>query len=390
MKNMKKYDLIIVGAGPAGLSLARELAQTNYHILILDEKKNAGDVRYDTAGSFIDIKNWGLPKDVVHPIRSGYFFSKNTCVYQKGEAKIIRRTKLLRFLEQEALVNQNLEIKYHSLIGKISSGERVITSVVYVHEGKEQEVIARLFVDCSGVSAILGKEIGLVSHRFPEALGFEYVVPLKCEGETIDLFVGRDLPGGYGWIFPISEKEAIIGYGTLDKKYFPQAEKILDSMWQLPRVQKRCVFKDQKKNTGILRTSNPLKRFTLKNVMLIGDTAYQANPLVGEGIRFVMDASRMAAKAISQSLEQNDLALLRLYDEEWVQKYYKQYKIAYLIQRLLVFATKYDWLLDLGTSCLQKLSSAECMRLMKADLDYPFLFKILWKGIFARRSSSVN
>ena len=58
---MEKYDLIIVGAGPAGLCLTKELSDSNLKILLLDKKKNAEDVQYNTSGSFINPRKWGLP-----------------------------------------------------------------------------------------------------------------------------------------------------------------------------------------------------------------------------------------------------------------------------------------------------------------------------------------
>jgi len=80
---MEDYDLIIVGAGPAGLCLASELSDSNLKILVLDKKKNAEDVHYNTSGSFIDPNEWNLPSDILNPINKICFFSSNAVAEKK-------------------------------------------------------------------------------------------------------------------------------------------------------------------------------------------------------------------------------------------------------------------------------------------------------------------
>ena len=388
---MDKYDLVIVGAGPAGLCLTKELSDSNLKILLLDKKKNAEDVQYNTSGSFINPKKWGLPHHILNPIHKVYFCSKNEIAIKKWVAYIIDRKKLLTFLETKSRCNKNLKIEYKSDIKKIDYGRKGINYLIYSKAGISKKVSAKIFVDCSGLNAVLGRKIGITPSKVITALGVEYLVPLKKELHTADLFVGSNLPGGYGWIFPKNSKTAIVGYGTLSKKYFSKAETYLRVMWKIKRVSERCNLKPLEKNVGILRTGKPLNKFVEKNLVIIGDAAVQSNPLVGEGIRFVMDSSKIASKWIKLSIKNNNLNLLENYCSEWKKKYYKKYKIAFTLQKIIKKASKNNNRLDFGVRRLKSISDKDFVELLSGNINYAFLLKIfvksLLKSIFLIRVS---
>ncbi len=112
----------------------------------MDKKKNAEDVQYNTSGSFIKPKEWNIPNRILNPINKVYFSSKNEAVVKK--------------------------------------------------------ISARIFADCSGVGVILGKEMKIALVKPIIGVGMEYLAPLIKERHTSDLFIGSNLEGGYGWIFP--------------------------------------------------------------------------------------------------------------------------------------------------------------------------------------------
>ncbi|MFA5879960.1 MAG: NAD(P)/FAD-dependent oxidoreductase [Candidatus Margulisiibacteriota bacterium] len=373
---MTNFDLIIIGAGPAGLTLASELKDSSLKILILDKKKNASDVSYNTSGSFIDPAEWGLPESVLHPIYESQFFSKNELAIKRGSACIIDRQKLLIYLEKKALENSNLVIEYDAKVVNFEITNSYVKGLVYLKQNKEHSVQARLFADCSGSSALLGIKMKLAPKKTVIALGAEYVVPLKTEENTADLFIGSNFLGGYAWIFPKDSKYAIIGYGSLDKSCFNKVEAILKSMWDLKRVQDRCELNPIEKHFAIIRTGMPLKKFNKNNVIIIGDVALQANPLVGEGLRFVMDAAKMASKSVKMAIEKNNDKFLTDYSKAWVKKYYKKFKLCYFMQKLIQKISDNDHRLDRGVKKLAKISNEDFGRLLSGDLTYWFLFRI--------------
>lgn len=387
---MEIYDIIIVGAGPAGLCLASELANSNQKILVLDKKKNAEDIQYNTSGSFIDPVKWNLPSSILNPINRVYFASKNETAIKQGKAYIINRKKLLNFFENKAKNNNNFKVEYKATITQINLNKKHIKNIIYSKNNVEKSVSAKIFVDCSGTSFILGRKIGLSPSKPIIAVGVEYLVPLKKGVNESDLFVGSNLKGGYGWIFPIDSKTTIIGYGSLSKECFSEVETRLQKMWEIDRVSERCKFKPIKKHIAVLRTGKPLNKFTENNLVIIGDSALQANPLVGEGIRFVMDSAKIAAKYIKASIKNNDLNLLKNYSREWRKKYYRKYKIAYMLQQKIKKYSSDDAKLDYGVKRLNNLSDNEFVKLLSGDLSYLFLFRVFLKSLLNYKKIPFN
>ena len=369
---MADYDLIIVGAGPAGLCLASELADSNLKILLLDKKKNAEDVQYNTSGSFIDPEEWQLPSDILNPIDKMYFTSRNEQAIKKVRGYTINRKKLLTFFENKARQNKNFEIKYNSLVQKFDSNK------LFYSGG---EATAKIYVDCSGISAIIGSKLGVVPRKPVIAVGMEYQVPYQGEKNEADLLVSSQLKGGYGWVFSNDDQTAIVGYGTFLPEHFVKVEKYLKSLWQIERVAKRCELRPLEKKTAVLRTGSPIKNFIYQNLMVLGDSSLQANPIVGEGVRFVMDSARMAAGYIRQTIKNNNLDLLNGYNNQWRKKYYRQYKLAFKIQQKLKTITADDKKLDFGTRTVSKMSDKSFERLLKGELNYPFLAKIALRSL---------
>lgn len=379
--NIEYYDLIIVGAGPAGLCLTRELSDSNLRILLLDKKKNAEDVQYNTSGSFIKPEEWNIPSYILNPINEVYFASKNEAVIKKVTAYIINRRKLLAFFETESERNNDLKIEYSSTIRKVDFNDGRVNYLIYSKDNVDKKVVAKIFVDCSGISAILGKKTGIASSKPIIAIGIEYLVPLKKEHHTADLFMGSNLKGGYGWIFPRDSKTAIVGYGTLSKECFSDPEKYLKEMWQIKRVSERCLLNPLEKNIGVLRTGNLLHRFSDNNLLIVGDSALQANTLVGEGIRFVMDSAKIASKWIKKSINKNDLSFLENYSKEWNDKYYRQYKIGFWLRQKLKQFSLDDNKLDFGVRRSKNLSDRDFKRLLSGELSYSFLAKITLRSL---------
>lgn len=379
--NIEHYDLIIVGAGPAGLCLTRELSDSNLKILLLDKKKSAEDVQYNTSGSFIEPEEWNIPSHILNPINEVYFGSKNEAVIKKVTAYIIDRRKLLAFFETESKINNDLKIEYNSIIKKVNFNDGRINYLIYSKDNVDKKITAKIFVDCSGISAILWRKTKIAPAKPSIAVGMEYLVPLKKEHHTADLFMSSDFKGGYGWIFPRDSKTAIVGYGTLSKECFSDVEKYLRRMWKIEKVSEKCLLKPLEKKIGVLRTGSPLNKFSEDNLLIIGDSALQAHTLFGEGIRFVMDSAKTASKWIKKSFEKDDLSFLANYSKEWKKKYYKQYKIGFRLRQKLKQFSSDDNKLDFGVRRLKNLSDRDFEKLLSGDLSYSFLVKIMFRSL---------
>ena len=369
-------DLAIVGAGPAGLTLAWKAAEKGLTVVVIDKKKSAAHAAYLTSGSFIDVKGWGIPKSIVQPIDSVYFASKErsfTKTLQVG-AHVINRRKLLCFLAEQA-EKHGAMLLFDAYVKDVILENKCMKNIVL---NNDKKISAKVFADCSGLGRALERHLPLVAEKHVRhALGVEYLVPLKDGKNTIDLYIGSNYDGGYGWLFPIDNKTAVIGYGTF--RNFPKAKAMLDKMFDFARVKERVEHKVIETNSGIFRTGKPLKKFHKSNLILVGDICLQGNPVVGEGIRFVMDAARMAADAVVSAVKEENLHKLSDYSRNWTLAYYKKYRAGFLLQRLLDHTTGNDKLADRAVMRASKASEKTLRNIVSGDVTLSYIFKKILK-----------
>ncbi len=377
---MKKYEVIIIGAGMAGLSLAGKLAGSKLSILLIDRKSKAEDISYYSSGSFVPFPGKDFPADIFHHVKEIYFCSKNRVAAKKVKCAVLDRKKLLVFFEKQAKRNKNLIIEYKAGFKKAVFNEKKVRHIEYKKNGRLQKAKADIFVDCSGLSAVFTKKTGLLPEKTVFAPGIEYIFPLKKHPRRAYLFVGDNLKGGYGWVFPKSSGLAVTGFGTIDRRQFSNITHIYEKMFLKRNLAKIMSFKPKNKAAAVLRTGAPLRRFVRGNVVAIGDCVLQANPLIGEGMRFVADAASIAASKITKYMKNKNTKVLKEYEKEWKSNYYKKYKTCFFMQNVLKKVSYNDKILDMGVGVLKASSPREFMRLLSGNISYYFLFKLVLKA----------
>jgi digeranylgeranylglycerophospholipid reductase len=372
------FDLVVAGAGPAGLTLAWKAAERGLSVLVFDKKGGSGDIAYTTSGSFIDLKRWGLPGDVAHPITRIHFASPSAFIERSGRACVIRRRILLAELERRCL-EAGVVLEYSTFAKAVDVLGNEIKRVC-LSDGLVVE--SSIYADCSGLGHVFNRRLPVNSTRVKRAVGFEYIVPLKSEPSTAELYLGGILEGGYGWLFPLDEDRAVVGCGTLRVEVFPRVRELLDKMLGLQRISERVEAKPVESHAGVFSSGWPLKCFTRGNLVLVGDVALQGNPVAGEGVRFVMDAGGMAADAVVNAVESGDLSLLSGYSRAWVDRYYGCFRTGFLLQRVLVWLTGRERLLDYCVDRGRRASDETLMTLMRGEADLGFLLRKFPKLIY--------
>ncbi len=374
---MKKYDVLIAGAGLAGLSLAKELIGSGMSALVIDRKKRAGAVQYYSSGTFMDPREYGIPGRFLHPIDKAVFCSKNIlCSKPVSNCHVIDRAGFYEWMEGFILKDENIKLRYGCEIKEVKYSFGKIKGISYLDHGRQVETTADIYVDCTGASALLGRKTGLTPENSVLALGVERLVPLKEDSNTVYFYTGGNLGSGYGWLFPKSGMQAIAGLGFIDPKLFNGINKEFETMWDKRGLSGLCKRRPIAENHAVLRTGKPLARFTKGNVMVLGDSAHQASPLLGEGIRFILDAAKDAATAIKLVFSSGNSGLIKTYGRSWRKKYHKNFKLLYLIQKVLKAITKNDRLMDKGVKALRCCNEQQYRRVLSGEIDLGFLIFI--------------
>ena len=218
-----------------------------------------------------------------------------------------------------------------------------------VLDKKGVKYTAKIFVDASGTNGIISKKVGLLGDDYKLATGVEYNVKYLGDPNEMHLLIGKTYEGGYGWIFPLKNERAIIGFGTIDDKITKGLKGRLEKIIQLPKIKKLVVKDNDIVEGGSIPITPVLEKFVLNNLVCVGDSVSQVNPIVGEGYKFIFEASIMASKAIKNSLDQDDLSLLSGFEKDWKDRFLANYKRSKIAQsRIFSSFSRSDVLTDLG------------------------------------------
>lgn len=321
---MKNFDVIIIGAGTAGLMLARELGKFKKKTLVLDRKKDLLEFSFNTLASFMNLDDFDLTEKVVaQKINKITFHSNKVKSSLKSELYTIDK----RSLHEEILNSIDTDFVTFKNEVNIKSIEReengIFTSVI---DQNKISYSGKLFVDASGTNAVISKKVGLISKKPNLAVGVEYNVKYLGDPKEMFLLIGKMYQGGYGWIFPLKNNRAIIGFGTFDEKIVKDLKNRLHQILEIPSIKKLVIKDNDRVEGGSIPITPVLEKFVLDNLVCVGDCVSQVNPIVGEGYKFIFESAIMASKAIKKSLEEDDLKPLNVYESDWKKRFSENYK----------------------------------------------------------------
>jgi digeranylgeranylglycerophospholipid reductase len=353
---MKIYDVVIIGAGSAGLMSAQLIAQKGFKVALIEQKKDLLDLPFSTLGSFMNVGEFGLSDKVIaSKITTGDFHSRSVSFTKEAyNVNIIDKYQLHRELIDKCEANSVTIISGNRVrdieIDQSGSISRIVTDTSQNFSGK-------LFIDCTGTSGLLSKKVGLQDKNPKIGVGVEYNVHYTGDPHKAIFFLGGDISGGYGWVFPLGKNRAIVGFATMDNSVRKDIDTAFKRVLENEHIRGDIKIDDRKKHGGTLPITDVKTQFVKSNLVCVGDSVSQYNPIVGEGYVFILDSATMASKAIIRSLESDNLEILHEYEKEWLEKYDSYYRYAKLLQRALVRATKRDLTADIGMFFLKTKSS---------------------------------
>lgn len=364
---MKKFDVIIIGAGGAGLMAARELGKLQYKTLLIDRKSDLLEFPFNTLGSFIDLNQFGLSENVVaQPINKAILYSKHFKRVVDVGVYILDKRKL----HEELILSFDsnyVEILADTAIKKANTDEN--GRILSISDAKENQYFADIFIDATGLVGVLSKEMGLQQRKSTLAIGVEYNVKYKGNPQEAHLLIGKTYQGGYGWIFPLKDNRAIIGFGTYDDLIVKELKKRLDKIINLPQISKLVEKDTEKSEGGSLPLTEVLDKFVLQNLVCIGDSVSQVNPIVGEGYKFIFESAIMAVKSIDAALKSKDLSQLETYEKEWKNRFHENYVFAKKAQRKIFKFSKSDFLVDLAMLYLKVKPNEKVMKVLAGEYN---------------------
>lgn len=294
------YDVIVVGAGPAGSTLARLLTEQGARVLILDrarfprDKPCAGCVTVQAA-SHLDI-------DLGPVVERTIFAARFT--YRLGKAFRHQSDQPLAYMTQRRWLDLFLAERAAAIGAQFHDGEpaRAVEATergVSVRTDKGHYA-ARALAGADGANGIVGQSTG-AAPRVDFLIGLVGNVPLEKRAEhrwedTVALDLGA-LPGGYGWVFPKGD-HLNVGLGAW-RHFAPHLRRRLAELCQRYRLPSDRLSELHGHHVPLRRPGSPIARGP---VLTLGDAAGLVDPLSGEGIHTAFLSARLAAEAIMRYL----------------------------------------------------------------------------------------
>jgi geranylgeranyl reductase family protein len=323
------YDVIVVGAGPAGSTAAYHCAKAGLKTLILEKDKVPR--RKICAGGF-GILFKDVPECAKHVVKQQidgiiYFVDDFRTDVELGMSTVERKdfdyALLKRAIGAGAIFKQ----------ARVESVEKGKFPVVKTNKNNYQ---TKIIIGADGVMNTVAKSVGLYREReYSVAFEIEDKMPKdipKRYGNNTVVFFDYDL-FGYRWIFPKGDL-INVGVGIFPQKKEENIPKLLREF-----VDKYKINVDKKKIVGYPIPCGVLPKIYTDNVMLTGDAAGFLDQLTGGGIELAMISGKNAAKVAAEAIKANDFSekfLSRYFNEcSFIYRFINSTKVRYKIFKLL-------------------------------------------------------
>lgn len=316
---MDSYDIVVVGAGPAGSLAAMTAARNGARVLLLEEHKMIGipvqcaeGITYEGLYNIIEPRKEWIASSVEGAIMTAPS-KRSFTVHHPKAGYILNR----------AIFDSDLAIMARESGAKILTEARAISIVpegIRIRHGKREiDVKAKIIIGADGIRSSIGKITGfdIELSRGNYWLTYQYKLRSRdIRNHYVELFFGRRLaPGGYGWVFPKGEEIANVGVGISSQLTNVHPKRFLDDFikWRFnkPKIEERM---------GGRVPSKLMTHFVRDNIALCGDAARLVDPMSGAGIANALLSGKLAGEASARAVKDDNTSILKDYEKEWFRK----------------------------------------------------------------------
>ncbi|MBD3379326.1 MAG: NAD(P)-binding protein [Candidatus Omnitrophica bacterium] len=358
------YDVIIIGAGPAGLMAARTLKKSGARFLVLDRKKEIGfPLRCGEAIRASGFTELFGPADFP-------FVSKRVSGHRVifGDTQRDLSTDFIeldrpgfeKWLCRE--VSGEVEMQNECAGIEVAGGHCRLTT----NKGTER---SRIAIIANGCDFRLQKQLGLVKNTPLLAPCVGGIYEFDGLDESRFKYVFDDRNEGYFWIFPKSATLANVGYGSFAKK--------TDISERFRALSDRYAAGAREISfyAGTVPVGGPIARTYAPGIMVCGSAAGQVYAGTGEGIYYALKAGQLAALTALRALEEGrfDGHAMKKYEFSWKRAFGKHMRAGIISRDLIKLAYRIG-----RVETLIKAPGEKDLKALMVEGEVPFKIALKW------------
>ncbi len=344
-----KYDVVVVGSGPAGTVTARFAAEAGVNVLIIERRAEVGVPVLCGEGISRKIDEWNIIKGtrwIAGKMEGARIYSPDgTCVKLSAEMAgnetgyVIYRDVFDQELARLA-IEAGAELMTNTNATGLIKEKGRIRGIRAKHFDEEIEIEADIVVGADGVDSKIGKWAGIDTTLKPEDLETccQYTFAnVKNLDSYCDFYLGKEIaPGGYIWVFPKGKGIANVGIGILASlSEAGMAKKLLDNF-----ISKDPRFKNAhplRFLAGAVPVALPVETVR-DNLILVGDAARHVDPITGGGLTHCLEVGKIAGEVIGKAVKEKNFSkeFLSEYETRWKEAIGKKMKRNYMVKEIML------------------------------------------------------
>jgi digeranylgeranylglycerophospholipid reductase len=323
-----RYDVVIVGAGPAGSTVARMAAEAGLNVLLVEKRQEIGSPVRCAEGVGHDLllpliapdRRWISAEVTGARLKVSGPDYNETLEAEGGRGYVLERRVFDRVLaEGAARAGAQVRVKT-AAIDLIRQGSAV-RGVVLQAPGGRWEVQTEVVIAADGIESQVGYWAGLkttLPSRDAMSCAQYLLAGIDINPSRLEYYVGQGIaPGGYAWVFPKGDGVANVGLGVqsnlADEPALNYLNRFIEGQPHLAMGSPVTLI------AGGVPVAMPPPRLVADGLMLVGDAARQVDPLTGGGITSAMAAAKLAAKVAVWAITEGDTSaeMLSAYESMW-------------------------------------------------------------------------
>jgi geranylgeranyl reductase family protein len=268
---MESFDVVIIGAGPAGLKCAESLGNSKFKVLLLEKNKEIGPKVCAGGLTEKDIEYLRIPNDLIDfQYDRIKLHVKSTCSIIKHENNFIftiDRKNLGQWQLKKLEQYKNIEVRVNSKVSRIEKQHILVSG---------KKIAYKYLVGADGSTSVVKRYLGIKSKDI--GIGIQYIIPTKKYKELEIFFDPKLFSSWYAWIFP-HKNYVSIGCGGSSKGLSSKVLKNNFKKW----LDKKNIDISKAKYEAFMLVSD-YHGYQFENIYLVGDAGGFVSGLTGEGI----------------------------------------------------------------------------------------------------------